>query len=158
VDLARRPARDGDQAFLFSLFGQSRATEFAGLSLDGPALDSLLRMQFDAQERSHRDQHPNADFDVVLVDGEPGGRLTVDRRDDAIELVDIALAPAYRGGGIGTRLLGDLQDEARKSGQSIRLHVARSNPAARLYERLGFTVIAADQVYAQMEWRPGSEL
>ena len=36
----------------------------------------------------------------------------------------------------------------------LRLQVLRSNPALRLYERLGFVRTAEDQIYIQMEKRP----
>ena len=36
----------------------------------------------------------------------------------------------------------------------VRLHVEPSNPARRLYERLGFTRIADQGLYWLMEWSP----
>jgi GNAT superfamily N-acetyltransferase len=54
----------------------------------------------------------------------------------------LAVDPALRGQGIGTRLLETLFDWAREGGfSSVSLEVVDTNPGARrLYERLGFAV------------------
>jgi ribosomal protein S18 acetylase RimI-like enzyme len=91
----------------------------------------------------------------VVCDGQPIGRLIVDRCSDVIRLVDIALLPDHRKAGIGSELLRRLLDEATAAGKPVVLHVARSNPAATLYQRLGFFVSAWDDVYLEMQWRPG---
>ena len=53
----------------------------------------------------------------------------------------IAVSPAARGGGIGTRLLERLKEHTAEVGlKTIRLDVIDTNPdARRLYERMGFT-------------------
>ena len=60
--------------------------------------------------------------------------------EDIPEL-SIALLPAYRNQGIGTKLLNSLIEEARTHYPAISLSVSTDNPAARLYQRLGFEVI-----------------
>jgi len=101
---------------------------------------SFLRMQFDAQHTWYREQYAGAAFDVVLVEGEPVGRLYVHRGETEIRIVDIALLPLHRRGGIGSSLLRDLFAEADAAGKRVTIHVERMNPALRLYERLGFSV------------------
>jgi ribosomal protein S18 acetylase RimI-like enzyme len=91
---------------------------------------------------------------VVLVDGEPAGRLYVRRGDREIRIVDIALLPERRGNGIGTSLLRDLLAEADATGKSVTIHVERFNPALRLYERLGFAVAEDKGVYLFLERLP----
>ena len=114
----------------------------------------FLRMQFEAQDRWYREQMPDTSFDVVLVGGEPAGRLYVDRREDEIRIVDIALLPEHRGHGIGTRLLRQLLAEADATATRVTIHVERFNPALRLYERLGFREIADRGVYLLLERQP----
>ena len=96
----------------------------------------------------------DASFDVVLVDGEPVGRLYVHRGETEIRVVDIALLPEYRGSGIGKSLLRKLLAEADAATKSVTVHVERFNPALRLYERLGFHEIADHGVYLLLERRP----
>ncbi|MCO5180903.1 MAG: GNAT family N-acetyltransferase [Candidatus Promineofilum sp.] len=61
--------------------------------------------------------------------------------NDTTPELSIAVAPDYRGQGIGTRLLARLLQEAAGRYASVPLSVAPGNPAAQLYERLGFVII-----------------
>ena len=74
-------------------------------------------MQFDAQDTEYRRHNPDGRFDVIEVDGEPAGRLYVDRRPGDLRIVDIALLPDFRGRGIGRRLIADLQRQAAAEGR-----------------------------------------
>jgi ribosomal protein S18 acetylase RimI-like enzyme len=121
---------------------------------DDAQKDGFLRMQFDAQDAWWRENYGDASFDVILVDGEPAGRLYVHRGRSEIRIVDIALLPEQRGGGFGTRLLEDLLAEADAAGKSVTIHVERMNPALRLYERLGFSVAEDKGVYLFLERAP----
>lgn len=57
----------------------------------------------------------------------------------------IALSPAARGQGVGTRLMEHLIAQARADGyRGLSLSVDPRNPALRLYERLGFTYVGTD--------------
>ncbi|MGA2010077.1 MAG: GNAT family N-acetyltransferase [Solirubrobacteraceae bacterium] len=146
-----RRAATGDEPFLRRLYAELRAPEFAALGLDPAALDALLAMQHQAQDRAHRARHPGADIDLVVLDGRPAGRLVVDRTAAAIHVVDITLAREDRGGGVGTVLLQHVIDEGRRSGRPVTLQVLRVNPAVRLYRRLGFAVCGEDEVHLMME-------
>jgi GNAT superfamily N-acetyltransferase len=149
-----RPARASDEAFLRRLYAGLRSAEFAPLGLDPEAVDSLLAMQYAAQDRSYRQLHPAADFDLVLVAGEPAGRIYVERTATSIQVIDIALTPEYRGRGIGTRLLQRLLAEGAGSQRPVTLNAVRGSRALTLYRRLGFTVRDGDDVYLALERRP----
>lgn len=155
ASLELRAATPADEPFLRRLYADARGAELARLPLDEPARETLLRIQFDAQSRSYAAAHPHASNDVVLVDAAPAGRLWVDRSGSEIWLIDIALVSEHRRRGLGGRLLTALIDEARERGCAVRLHVEAHNPARRLYERLGFRVVAEDQVYLAMACAPG---
>lgn len=116
--------------------------------------EAFLKMQFEAQHEYYQIHYADADFQVILLDDEPIGRLYVARWKDEIRLVDISLLPEHRRAGIGTLLLKQLFDEARTAGKPVRIHVEKFNPALRLYERLGFSPIADRGVYLFLEWRP----
>jgi ribosomal protein S18 acetylase RimI-like enzyme len=121
---------------------------------DDAQKETFLRMQFDAQDAWWHENYAEASFDVILVDGEPAGRLYVHRGPSEIRIVDIALMPEHRGGGVGTRLLEDLSAEADAAGKSLTIHVERMNPALRLYERLGFSLAEDKGVYLFLERPP----
>jgi ribosomal protein S18 acetylase RimI-like enzyme len=149
-----RAATPADRPFLCSLYVATRAEEFASLGWDGETLEGFLRMQFEVQDRAYRDAHPDAAAAVVLVDGQPAGRLYVDRRADTIHVIDVALLPAYRGRGIGTGLLVDLLAEGEQTGRRVTLSAVRSGRAIGLYQRLGFSVTGGDEIYANLDWAP----
>lgn len=56
-------------------------------------------------------------------------------------VLQVAVRPAFQGRGLGGQLLRELAGEFRKSGlREVGLGVTASNPARRLYERLGFEI------------------
>lgn len=69
-----------------------------------------------------------------------------------IVLVNIALLVRFRGFGIGTCVLRDLQERALREKSPLRLSVVRDNPALALYKRLGFRTETEDEVYCRMVW------
>jgi predicted GNAT family acetyltransferase len=89
---------------------------------------------------------------VIVVDGQPVGRLYVARWAEEIRVVDIAVLPEYRNRGIGSALLRDLMAEAAAAGKPLSIHVERFNPAVRLYARLGFAPAGDAGVYLLMRW------
>jgi ribosomal protein S18 acetylase RimI-like enzyme len=91
---------------------------------------------------------------VVLLDGQPIGRLYVDRTTEQIHLLDIALLAPFRSRGIGTALIEDLMGEARRQRRPLRCHVEKFNRAWSLYRRMGFRPIADAGMYAYLEWVP----
>ena len=150
--LSLRKATDDDRAFLIALYGSTRA-DLALVPLDDEQRDALVRMQFHAQDLHYRQTSPHADFDVVEIDGRAAGRLYVDRTAADIRIIDVALMPEHRGGGIGRALLQGLLDEAASTGRTVSLHVAMGNRAEGLYVRLGFQLVADDGVYRLLQWR-----
>ena len=152
TDIELRAVEPGDALFLRRLYAASRAGELAAVGWQPGQLEAFLEMQYGARERHYREQFPGADDLLVVVGGQPAGRLCVDRGKDEMRVVDIALLPEHRGSGIGSALLADLQAEATTSGLPLALEVEAGNPAANLYRRLGFVIDAADGVYNSMRW------
>jgi ribosomal protein S18 acetylase RimI-like enzyme len=149
-----RPVAPGDAPFLRALYGSTREGELAPLGWSSLQVDAFLDMQFRARQLQYRSQFPGAGDCVVLVEGDPAGRLYVDRGEVLIRIVDIAMAPDYRGQGAGTALLGRLIEEASAAGKVVELHVECNNPAQRLYRRLGFVEAGDLSPYLRMQWRP----
>ena len=149
-----RVAQEDDLPLLRRVYASTRQAELASVDWDEAQRAWFLGMQFDLQARAFAQANPEADWQVVVCDGQPSGRLIVDRCSHSIRLVDIALLPDYRSAGIGSELLRRLLEEATAAGKPVVLHVARSNPAGALYQQLGFVVSARDDVYLEMQWRP----
>ena len=65
--------------------------------------------------------------------------------DDSVPELAVSVLPAWRGRGIGAALLKGLIECCSTAGlPAVSLSVQRANPAARLYERLGFHEVAGD--------------
>ena len=147
-----RPASDADHEFLVELYGSTREEELSQVLWAPGQREAFVRMQFAFQDTEYRRVNPQGSFDVIEVDGRRAGRLIVDRRPDDIRIVDISLLPHARGHGVGARLIGDLLEEAGRTGRKVSIHVEVHNRAAALYSRLGFTVAAEHGVHRRMEW------
>jgi ribosomal protein S18 acetylase RimI-like enzyme len=70
------------------------------------------------------------------------GMMKVVRHPDVWHLVQIQLLPRFQGAGSGALLIRDLLDSAREAEVPVALSVLKVNPAKRLYEQLGFRVVA----------------
>jgi ribosomal protein S18 acetylase RimI-like enzyme len=139
-----------DERFLFAVYSSARADELALVDWNAEQKQAFLQMQFRAQQGQYQFTLPNATNQIIEVNGAPAGRLVVDRSENEILLADITLLPQFRNLGVGTYLLRDLQAEDKK----ITLHVIRSNPAANLYQRLGFVFVGEESLHSPMEWSP----
>lgn len=146
------PQLPEDRAFLFALFAESRRPIFTGLPDD--LVETLLRQQFEFQSTGYFQLYPKASFNVVKIGQNTIGRLAVDKSDEGIRVIDIALLKAYRNQGIGSFLIETLLAEARITGIGVYLSVERHNPALRWYERLGFKLVQDNEVYLELEWQP----
>lgn len=149
-----RPITPDDEAFLYRLYASTREEELAPLDWQEAQKETFLRMQFTAQHTFYREQFPQAAFQLLVLGDEPIGRLYVDHRPDEIRILDIALLPAYRNRGIGTRLIEEILDRGAAAGLPVRMHVEQYNPALRLYQRLGFRRIDDNGIHLLMEWSP----
>jgi ribosomal protein S18 acetylase RimI-like enzyme len=148
-----RPVTEADAAFLRHLYGTTRAEELSPVPWTDEQKSLFLDMQFNAQKTHYETYYPDCAFLVIEMDAERIGRLYVDRTDERIEIIDIALLPQYRGRGIGRMLLDEILAEAGATKRAVRIYVEHFNPARRLYDRLGFRHIETNGVYHLMEWR-----
>jgi len=153
TEITLRPATAEDQAFLLKLFASTR-DEFKMLIADENQLAVLISMQFNFQRQQYQDGYPDGQDNIILNNRQPIGRMFTSEGDQTMTLVDIALLPEYRNGGIGRRLLDELLKSAAEKGKSVTLHVFKTNPARHLYERLGFRDRSEDSMYYEMIYEP----
>ena len=149
-----RPIVPDDEHLLYRIYASTREEELTQVPWDDNQKEAFLRHQFAAQHTYYSQHFPAATFDVVLIGGIPAGRFYVDRREDEIRIIDIALLPEFRGRGIGSSLLRGLFEEATVAKNPVRIHVESYNEAKNLYQRLGFRNIGETGVHILMEWVP----
>jgi ribosomal protein S18 acetylase RimI-like enzyme len=87
---------------------------------------------------------------IISVEGKDVGWLQVAELPTEIRLQKFYVSPQYQRSGIGSEVLSDLLATWRPTGKKIVLRVLRNNPARRLYERLGFSVVAEAGVIFRM--------
>ncbi|NVO13402.1 MAG: GNAT family N-acetyltransferase [Rhodoplanes sp.] len=159
-----RPLAPADEQFCRALFHEDRAARFASLGASGHLLATMLDQQFRAQQTGYGRSFPHAEHLLIEHVGAAVGRLivAVERAalpmaatdetlpegstslaragDRTVHLVDIVLAAAARGHGIGTDVINSLLRAAAGMGATrLTLAVLQTNDGARrLYERLGF--------------------
>lgn len=150
--VALRPAGPGDRELLFRVYAATREEELAPVPWPAEAKEAFLRQQFDAQDAWWRTHYAGATFEVIVVDGRDAGRLYLWEGEEEVRVVDVALLPEARRGGVGTRLLRGVQERARAAGKAVTIHVERMNPALALYERLGFRLVEDKGVYLFLSW------
>jgi ribosomal protein S18 acetylase RimI-like enzyme len=148
-----RAATPEDQQFLRAVYASTRAEELAPVPWGEEQKRAFTDMQFAAQDADYRRNYPDAQYSIIEVQGVPAGRLYVDRGKKEILIIDIALLPEHRRAGIGTKLLRELQHEARMAGKALTIHVEKFNPALRLYQRLGFQQLEDKGVYLFLVWK-----
>ena len=154
--IALRPVLFGDEDFLFSVYAGTRAEEMDLVDWDAAQKRAFLRMQFRAQDQFYKENYTGAEYQVILLDDQPVGRLYIQRRKDEIRIMDISLLPEFRKRGIGSALLNQILDEAARSNLPVTIHVERFNPALHLYERLGFRLQEDKGIYFFMKWLPAT--
>ena len=152
--LSWRRARSDDLPFLRELYGTTRAEELGPVPWPEAFKQSFLDDQFALQHEHFVRHYADADFLVIEHEGQSIGRLYAMRRtDQAFCVVDIALLPAWRGRGLGSALIAQLQDEAQAHSRPLLLQVSVHNPAARrLYERLSFVAEGEEGAHQRMRW------
>jgi GNAT superfamily N-acetyltransferase len=119
----------GDVEFLFDLHRASL----------GPYVDEVWGWR-DDEQRAHLAKNLDVDTArIVMVDGVDAGRLDVEESDDRVFIALLELQPSHQGQGIGTAIIRDVLNSARRHSKPVTLRVLEVNRRARaLYERLGF--------------------
>lgn len=153
--LTLRTVTPADDTFLLSLYDGTRDKELSQAEWQAGQREQFVRWQFDLQRREYDARFPDARYQLIVIDGEPAGRIWVGADDKQIRLLDIAILPQFQNRGAGTILLNDLIREADEAGKFLRHMVFVLNDNAhRFYERLGFVIIEDLDAYKHMEYRP----
>jgi RimJ/RimL family protein N-acetyltransferase len=145
-----RVERDDDLPFLRELYASTRSDELAAVPWSDAQKRTFLDHQFELQREQYRQHYVGAEWLVIERDAIPAGRLYL-RRSSEVRLMDIALVPEMRGGGMGTRITRALLDWSDAQALRVTLHVEPFNPAYRLYRRFGFTYVRSTGVYHFLE-------
>lgn len=142
-----RPAESGDFELLFAAYARTRALQAQASESEFDPVDA--RRSFAAIFR-------DCDLQVIESGGAMIGALGVRTDEDPVELVHLEVAESVQGCGWGTLLVSDVIRLARRRNRDVVVTLERSNPARRLFERLGFERIDEDDDVLRLRWS-GSE-
>ena len=148
-----RPVSAADDDLLLSLYASTRAQEMAMVPWTPDQKDAFIRMQFAAQKQHYAAEFPRANHDIICVQGNPVGRIYLDRGKEALHILDITVLPEHRNHGAGTHLLGQIMAEAGQSGKAVSINIENFNPSLRLFERLGFQRAEEHGFQLLMKWQ-----
>lgn len=148
------PACAEDEEFLCALYCDSRRAEVSAWGWNEEQQNAFLKMQFMMQHRSYKLQFPEAERNLILLNGNAVGQLTINRTAEEMQLNDIAVLSEYQNLGIGKFLIKQLQTEAAGCAKPLVLQVQKTNEKARrLYENLDFLITGESDFTFQMKWQ-----
>lgn len=145
LTLTLRPATQSDRAFVERVYFETQRW----------IIENLFGWRGDRIERAKFDEfYDERNTAIIATNRSDVGWLTVVREPDRIEIDSIYLLPERQRQGIGTHLLQQLVDEAGATHKIVTISAAKINPARRLYERLGFSVVKETEFKAYLERQP----
>jgi ribosomal protein S18 acetylase RimI-like enzyme len=103
------------------------------------------------QQRYFEQHFDPAASQVIQFKKRDAGVVSVVECEGEIFLANIAVTPDLQGQGIGTSVIQQVLDEAKRSGKPVVLRVLKVNPARRLYERLGFSATGENETHYFMK-------
>jgi ribosomal protein S18 acetylase RimI-like enzyme len=152
--LTLRLVTKDDEPFLLSLYESTREAELSQAQWAEGQREAFVRWQFDMQRREYDARFPDARYQLIVIDGQPAGRIWIGADQEQIRLLDIAILPQFQRRGAGTILLKELMKEADSAGKFLRhMVLVLNDDAYRFYERLGFVIIDDLGAYKHMEYR-----
>jgi GNAT superfamily N-acetyltransferase len=126
-----RAATEDDRAFLYDLM-VATMKEYVAQTWGWD--EEFQRRRFLASNPATRSQ-------IIVVAGQEVGAVSIVEREAELFLASLLILPAHQRQGLGTAILQDLFRRAATLGVPVGLQVLKVNPARRLYERLGFTLV-----------------
>lgn len=148
-------AKADDRDHLLAVYQDSRLEELKQASHWSETEKlTFLKFQFDAQAAHYKEHYPQAEFLIINLRDKKIGRLYIEKTNQQICLMDIAIFHQHRGKGFGRYLVEQILNEAQADLKKVVLHVEPDNFAKKLYTKLGFEVVGEISFYQKMEWKP----
>lgn len=104
-----------------------------------------------AKMQSYEKSWPNLQQYLIKNNNTFLGLVLTARSESTLHIIDLIVTKQYRNKGIATSVLKALHQQAISSNiTSLKLSVAKENPAIKLYLKLGFKTSAKSESYFQM--------
>ena len=144
MDISLRSATLQDIDFLLELRAQTMGPHIAAMGLPTSKEDYLERVNYRFD-----------DAKIIMVDNHPAGLFKTCFLADKNQwfLVQIQVHPDFQNRKIGYTLVSQLLEQATHDHADVYLTVFKSNPAQRLYRRLGFEQVGETEYEFEMLWQ-----
>lgn len=91
---------------------------------------------------------------VLSAEGQLAGFYVLRAREDHLYLDHLYLAPEHQGRGAGRKIVGLVQQQARRLGVPVWLMALNVSDANRFYQSCGFDVVGQDELDTRYVWSP----
>ena len=98
-----------------------------------------------------RKNYVPAQIQIITLDDKDIGMISLEERYDDTFLRAIEIHPAHQGQGRATRIIHQIITDSVSKQKPVLLYVLKVNPAEKLYERLGFSVIEETETHFIMK-------
>ena len=117
-----------------------------------PYIEKIWGWNYELQLDFHKKDFKPAQIQIILDEsGQEIGLLNKVETDQSIHLLNLLIRDTAQGKGIGTNILKDMILQSRLTNRKIELQVFKINDGARrLYQKLGFSIIAETEFHYQM--------
>ena len=134
-----RRQEPSDSPFIGALFRANVAVTLAASGLPQSQIEALAGMQLRARDLSYSRTFPDAVGLIAVLEDRPAGRILVAETPGALHVVDLAVDPAARRGGIGRGMVQAVMEEAGEGGLGVTAEAMITNLASlALFDGLGF--------------------
>jgi ribosomal protein S18 acetylase RimI-like enzyme len=113
-----------------------------------------LRLDMDAQVANFRQRWELTQVRIIMLDGADVGWLQSTSQADALFLAQLFVDGTFQRQGIGAEVMKQIINEAARADRAVTLGVVKTNPALRLYQRLGFHITHEDDRKFYMRREP----
>jgi ribosomal protein S18 acetylase RimI-like enzyme len=153
-DILLQESTENDSEFFMELFGEIKNSELHLDMWPETIRNQMIRMQYNGFMQSVHTEFPEHIDYLILYQSEKAGRLQLDKNDKGFRIINISLLPAYRNIGIGSAIIQKIIEEANFKSIPVYLEVDKTNKAAYLYNKLGFTIYQQNEIKYLMIYSP----
>lgn len=145
MQISFRPARPQDFDYCAKLYFVEMERTIQQLNLDMVAHSAGFRQRWEPTQ-----------VRIITLDGDDIGWLQSMAQGDTLFLAQLFVDASVQRQGIGTVVMNRIISEAAHAGQAVSLGVVKTNPAFRLYKRLGFQITHEDDRKLYMRREPAA--
>ncbi len=119
-----------------------------------PSLEAIGRFDPERARNRFLETYNARDTHIVQAGNDLIGFYVVRTRRDHLYLDHVYIHPTHQGGGLGSKIVSSVQDQAHQKGLPVRLMALRGSPANDFYISCGFVLEQSDELDNYYTWKP----